>query len=103
MLSEVAARQNELQLVCEKYDVRTLDLFGSAATGEGFDEGCSDLDFLVDFAPSERMGPADQYFGLLEELQALFQRDVDLVTARSLRNRFFIASVNATRRRLYAR
>ena len=103
MLSEVATRQNELHSLCEKYDVLTLDLFGSAATGEGYDERRSDLDFLVDFAPSERMGPADQYFGLLADLQDLFERDVDLVTARSLRNRFFIASVDATRRRLYAR
>ncbi|MCH8829499.1 MAG: nucleotidyltransferase domain-containing protein [Planctomycetes bacterium] len=102
MIAHVQHKQNELAGLCRKYKVRVLDLFGSAATELGFDPETSDLDFLVEFEPTDNMGPADQYFGLLEDLKSLFGREVHLVTNRSLRNPYFIESVNATRQSLYA-
>src|SRR4051794_32889922 len=36
--------------LCRRFNVRRLDLFGSAATGR-FDPGHSDLDLLVEFEP----------------------------------------------------
>ncbi|MEX1097950.1 MAG: hypothetical protein WED34_18045 [Planctomycetales bacterium] len=39
---------------------------------------------------------------MLRELEELFGRDVDLVTVRSLRNPYFIESVNRSRQVLYA-
>ena len=62
----------------------------------------SDIDFLVDFHPADSMSPADQYFGLLDALEELFGRRVDLLTRRSLRNPYFIDSVEKTRQLLYA-
>lgn len=88
--------------LCRTFSVRRLELFGSATSGDSFDEGTSDLDFLVEFDRSAEMGPADQYFGLLESLETLFGRKVDLVTARSLKNPYFIRSINRTRQTLYA-
>jgi predicted nucleotidyltransferase len=102
MLAVVEQKQPELATLCRKHSVRTLELFGSAATADAFDPERSDLDFLIEFALDDARGPADQYFGLREDLQRLFQRDVDLVTVRSLRNPYFIRSVNRTRRLLYA-
>ena len=102
MIPAVQHKQPQLAALCRKYGVRRLELFGSAATGNGFDADQSDLDFLVEFEPSDEMGPADQYFGLWEDLKTLFGRDVDLVSSRSLRNPYFIESVNATRQTLYA-
>jgi hypothetical protein len=43
----------------------------------------------------------DSYFGLLEALEALFQRSVDLVSARAIRNPYFAESVEATRQPVY--
>ena len=102
MIAQVQHKQNELTDLCRKYAVRRLDLFGSAATEDEFDPARSDIDFLVDFEPAESIGPADQYFGLLDDLKALFERDVHLVTARSMRNPYFIESVETTRKTLYA-
>lgn len=48
------------------------------------------------------MTPADQYFGLLQALEELFGREIDLLTDRSLRNPYFISSVEKTRQLLYA-
>ncbi len=93
-------RQTELSVLCRRYGVRRLDLFGSAVT-DAFDPARSDVDFLVEFDED----PArlfDRYFGLKESLEALYGRPVDLVTAGSLRNPYFIAAVNETRRMVYA-
>lgn len=93
-------RQTELSALCRRYGVRRLDLFGSAAIG-AFDPARSDVDFLVDF-DEDAAGLFDRYFGLKESLEALYGRPVDLVSAGSLRNPYFIAAVNETRRLVYA-
>ncbi len=87
--------------LCSKYHVAQLDVFGSA-TQETFDHSRSDVDFVVEFRHSESMDAVDQYFGLLEDLEALFGRRVDLVCAGAMRNPYFIRSVNASRRPIYA-
>jgi predicted nucleotidyltransferase len=81
--------------------VRRIELFGSA-TGPAFDAERSDLDFLVSFqelAPGEY---ADAYFGLLEDLQALFQRLVDLVVDSAFQNPYFRQTVDAAQSLVYA-
>jgi uncharacterized protein len=93
-------RQAELSELCRRFGVQRLDLFGSAAT-EAFDPTRSDVDFLVEF-DGDPARLFDRYFGLKESLEALYGRPIDLVTAGSLRNPYFIAAVNETRRLVYA-
>jgi uncharacterized protein len=57
--------------LCRRFHVRRLDLFGSAATGRGFDPVRSDLDMLVTFDPLASADYADAYFGPREALEAL--------------------------------
>ncbi|AMD86444.1 nucleotidyltransferase family protein [Actinomyces radicidentis] len=85
---------------CRRHGVERLRLFGSAATG-GFDPRTSDVDLLVDFA-ADRPNRFEDFFGLREELEALAQRPVDLVTADALRNPYFRSSVLSTAVDLYA-
>jgi len=47
-------------------------------------------------------GYADAYFGLREALEALFGRDVDLVTLTAVRNPYMKADIERTRTLLYA-
>lgn len=101
MIPLLEKKRPAIERLCRRYHVDTLYVFGSAATGE-FDSDESDLDFLVEFERTEEMKLADQYFGLLEELRELFNRDVDLLTPRSLRNPYFTAEVNRTREAVYA-
>ena len=100
MIPSIEAKRDALAELCLQYQVRSLEIFGSAATDEQRDD--SDLDFLVDFRPTDSMSLADQYFGLLEALETLFHRKVDLLTRRSLRNPYFVESVEKTRQLLYA-
>jgi uncharacterized protein len=89
-----------LPSICREHRVRSLDVFGSVATGH-FDPVHSDVDVLVTFENMEAGLYADAYFGLHAALETLFARRVDLLTDRSIENPFFRRSVEATRRRLY--
>ena len=97
----VEQHRDEIEALCRRYNVVRLEVFGSAADGT-FDPAHSDVDFLVEFRPLELGKLADAYFGLLGELQRLFQRRIDLVTPRSIRNPYFLRGVNEPRRLFYA-
>src|SRR3972149_4812325 len=92
----------KLQSLCRQYAVRRLRLFGSAA-GSEFDATRSDLDFLVEFdAPPAGMRLGTQYFGLLEEMQKLFGRKVDLLETSAIENTRLRKSAEAGAVTLYA-
>ncbi len=101
MNPSLSQHRKEVEALCRRYSVRRLELFGSAATGLER-SGESDLDFLVEFDQLPPGGYADAYFGLLESLEALYGRPVDLVVASAIRNPFFLQSVERTRTLLYA-
>ena len=90
-----------LQALCRKHHVARLALFGSA-TGESFDAADSDIDFTVEFLPLPVGSRADAYFDLLEDLQQLLERPVDLVVTRAITNPFFEESVKSSELQLYA-
>ena len=90
----------ELEQLCLRYRVQRLDVFGSAATYRFHPEN-SDLDFLVEFQPLPDGAYADTYFGLLEGLNRLFGRPVDLVVGSAIRNPYFRQSVEETRAPIY--
>lgn len=50
MTELIESKRSELQVLCERYRVVRLALFGSALR-EDFDSGESDLDFVVKFVP----------------------------------------------------
>ena len=81
--------------------MKRLEVFGSAAT-DRFDAARSDVDFLVEFESLTPVEHADAYFGLLEALQGLFGRPVDLVTPRAIRNKYFLRAINRERIPIYA-
>jgi hypothetical protein len=71
-----------LAAVCRRYGVKELSLFGSAVRGEMRPE--SDVDILVEFEPGVRMGLI-KFESLVDELESLAGRKVDLVTKRGLK------------------
>src|SRR3954468_9700387 len=101
MIDLVAERRGQIAAAGRRRAVRRLDLFGSAAAGD-FDPVASDLDFLVEFLPHAPGGPADAYFGLLDDLRTLFGRPVDLVVDKAVRTPYFRAEADRTRTPVYA-
>lgn len=101
MGAPLEGKEEALAGLCRRYHVRRLYLFGSSLRAD-FDPQRSDLDFLVELGDPPDGRHANQYFGLLKELQTLFGRPVDLVDATAIRNPWFRKSVEATRRELFA-
>jgi len=101
MIPELAQHRAELEQLCRTRHVRRLELFGSAVHGT-YHVGESDLDFLVEFDPLPQGTYADYYFELLESLERLFAQPVDLVVASAIKNPYFRASIDQSKRLLYA-
>ncbi|MBN2019808.1 MAG: nucleotidyltransferase domain-containing protein [Sedimentisphaerales bacterium] len=102
MIDLIEKTLNELKRLCVRYHVQRLELIGSAVTGERFDRKKSDIDFLVEFQPLKEGEYADTYFGLLEALESLFNRHVDLVMVRAVKNPYFLEAISKSRKVLYA-
>ena len=96
----IEQQRDAIRALCQRYGVRRLDLFGSAATG-AFNAATSDLDFVATFADTRSPGYADRYLGFAEALETLFGRPVDVITERSIRNPYFRQSVEASRQPIY--
>ncbi|HWV36791.1 MAG TPA: nucleotidyltransferase domain-containing protein [Thermomicrobiales bacterium] len=99
MIALISDNLEEIRALCRKHRIARLDLFGSAAKGT-FDPATSDLDFLVDLGAYDS-SVANRFLDLADDLEKLLGRDVDLVTTRSLKNPYFIASVDAYRENVY--
>ena len=101
MIPEIREQSAAIDELCKRFRVRRLELFGSAVTGR-FSPQSSDLDFLVEFEQLGANEYADAYFGLLEELQKIFKRQVDLVMLASIKNPYLRESIERSRTLLYA-
>ena len=101
MASVVVQSRTEIEALCRRYGVLRLELFGSAAAGQDR-PGESDLDFLVEFSPLPPGAYADAYFDLLQSLEELLSRKVDLVVASAIRNPYFLQAIERSKTLLYA-
>ncbi|RYD99033.1 MAG: hypothetical protein EOP50_04535 [Sphingobacteriales bacterium] len=89
----------KVQELCARHHVASLYLFGSA-TGSEFSTD-SDIDFVVAFKPGKIQDFASNFFSLQQGLEKLFNRKVDLVTERSIRNPYFREAVDESKVLLY--
>ncbi len=89
----------EIAELCRRLRINRLDVFGSATSDDFHAE--SDVDVLVQFEP-DGDGLFNRYFDLKEGLEGIFGRPVDVIVEDSLRNPYFKASVERSRRTVYA-
>jgi uncharacterized protein len=101
VMNLIEAKRSELRALCERYRVEYLALFGSVLR-EDFDPERSDLDFSIEFSPMAPEEHADAYFGLLEDLEELFGRRVELVEIKAVRNPYLRRSIEEEQETLYA-
>jgi predicted nucleotidyltransferase len=96
----IAQHRSGISAICQRYRIRRLDVFGSAARADDFNPASSDADFLVEFAPDAHAG-LDEYFGAKAALEKLLGRSVDLVQSGAVRNPYVLASINRNREAVY--
>ena len=80
-IENILAKLSNNQHLLQKYGVKDIRLFGSIARGDA-DAG-SDVDVLVEFDPTARIG-LFEFSRLRHELSQLFGCKVDLVTPDAL-------------------
>ncbi len=93
-------KKNDLIQLCQELKIKRLYAFGSVVSGNFRDD--SDIDFLISFLDELSFEEyADNYFLLHYKLREIFNREIDIVTERSLSNPYFIESVNETKSLIY--
>jgi hypothetical protein len=91
----------KLNEICRRHSVAKLFAFGSAVSGKFHEK--SDLDFAVLFDSSlSPLAHGDAFFGLQDDLEELFNRPIDLISYRMLKNPIFKSEIDQTKVTLYA-
>lgn len=90
--------QNEINQICQRYDVKKLTIFGSALSDQ-FGES-SDIDFLLELKTTD--GGIKRYMNIKFELEKLFIRPVDLVMPKAITNQRIKKYMYSNIREVYA-
>lgn len=96
-ISKDVARFRQL---CQKYEVGTMYVFGSAAR-EDFHAERSDIDLLVEVNAEDPLERGENLLDLWDALEAYFGRKVDLLTESSLQNPYLRKQIEATKKLIY--
>ena len=90
---------DKIRDLCIKYKVASLFVFGSVLTDKFKNE--SDVDLLVDFKDVDLYDYADNYFNLKSSLENLFNRKVDLLELKALKNPYLKSSIDSSKQLIY--
>jgi len=93
--------RKELNEVCSTFKVDELYAFGSILTDK-FNQK-SDIDFIVSISSNDPIEYAENYFELKFELEKLFNRKIDLLEQKAIKNKSFENLVNQKKMLVYAR
>ena len=91
--------EDQIATFCRKWKIAEFSLFGSVLSDRFGPE--SDVDVLVDFGIDTPWGLYD-WFDMIDELETIFHRKVDLVSKRGLRNPFRRHNILNSRMVVYA-
>lgn len=94
----VAIDRDGLEMLCRRYGIRELSLFGSVLRGDF--NALSDIDVLYDLSPTSPVRTLLDLGGLAVDLEALFGRRVDMANQQRLRPELR-AEIMSTRRVIY--
>ena len=95
----VSQLRAELPELCDRYGIAYVDLFGSTARNEQGEE--SDIDLIIEFKEPRTQAISYRFFGFLHALEDRYQRKIDLLTERSLKNPYLLEEIDGERIRLY--
>lgn len=93
--------KNIIDIICQYFSRKPVEkawVFGSFSRGEQRPD--SDIDILITFVPNTKMGL--QFFGMIDDLEKLLNRSVDLVVEGDLLP-FAAKSANRDKKLIYDR
>jgi uncharacterized protein len=81
--AQLSAKRTDILAIAQKYGATNLRIFGSVARGE--ERPDSDIDFLID---QNREWGLLEHIGMIQDLEDLLDRKVDLATPDALHSAF---------------
>jgi len=96
---KIVLPQDRIADFCRRWKIVEFALFGSVLRDDFRPD--SDIDVLVSFAPDARWSLFD-WVGMIDELRAIFGREVHLVEKEALRNPYRRYTILATKEVVYA-
>ncbi len=102
MVAIVKNNLNKIIELCERMQLQSLYLFGSATKEKEY-TGDSDLDFLYQFKKGDKDMPLSQYdyFDLMYDLEKITGKSIDLVATEKIKNKFFLSRINGEKIKIY--
>lgn len=95
----IALNMEKIRQLCQKHKVKKLFVFGSVLKDSFTNE--SDIDLVVDFDGVDLKEYADNYFDLKDQLEAVFNREVDLLEEQGIRNPFLRKQIDFEKQLIY--
>lgn len=92
---------DQLAALCKKYKVDRVYAFGSVVTGT-LNES-SDIDLIVELAPLTPVEKGENLLSLWNELEELYDREVDLLTDKPIRNPYLRKAIEESKMLIYER
>ena len=90
---------NDILNLCKAHRVKSLYAFGSVLTDNFNSE--SDIDLIVDFQQLDVLDYGDNYYNLKFSLESIFNRSVDLLEEKAIKNPFFRKTINQKKQLIY--
>ncbi|MFN5360618.1 MAG: nucleotidyltransferase family protein [Bacteroidota bacterium] len=98
-MNPLVAYKKQINELCVNHKVKSLYAFGSVLTDHFNNK--SDIDLIVDFNEIDLLDYADNYFDLKFSLQEIFNRSVDLLEERAIKNPYFKQALNQKKELVY--
>jgi predicted nucleotidyltransferase len=98
-MNVIESNIEKIKLLCLKHKVNKMFVFGSVLK-DSFNND-SDIDLVVDFSKVELSDYADNYFDFKEQLELLFNRQVDLLEEKGIRNPFLRKQIDIEKQLIY--
>lgn len=96
--SKIMVDENKLADIAQKFQIKELCLFGSVLRDDF--NSTSDVDILITFKENV-MYSFFEFYDLKEKLEILFNRKIDLIEKKGLKNPYRRQEILATARRIY--
>jgi uncharacterized protein len=101
MQNEIQKYSQQIEALCKLHNVKTLFAFGSVLSDKFNSK--SDIDLIVDIADSDPFAYTDNYFDLKFKLENLFNRPVDLLENKALKNPYLKKEIDTTKVLVYGK
>ncbi len=95
----LSAYIDQIKKACAANNVKTLFAFGSVTNNQF--RADSDVDLIVDIEETDPLLYSDSYFSLKEQLEKIFNRHVDLLEQKAIRNPFLSREIDQTKVLIY--